>query len=78
MTSQLASGASRARRSPGAVGGSGMVLPTVVIISKRRMTRPSAIVPSTEPPSESNTSTAPRTSFFCANASNSRGVSLVR
>jgi hypothetical protein len=42
-----------------------------------RIARPSAIAPSTEPPLESSTMVAPRTSRPRTNWSNSRGVSAV-
>jgi hypothetical protein len=51
--------------------------PTVVSRPKRRMSRPSAMAPSTEPPSESSTTVAPARSRPCTNNSKSRGVSAV-
>ena len=77
MDSQLPLGDSMARRSPLAAGGNATVLPMVVIMPRPRMVRPSASVPSTEPPSESSTSTAPRALGSLTKASNSRGVSAV-
>src|SRR4029077_492467 len=77
MDSQLPLGDSKARRCPSPVKGRVAVLPIVVIIPRLRMERPSARVPSTEPPSESSTRTAPRTLGSLAKASNSRGVSAV-
>jgi hypothetical protein len=77
MDSQLPLGESSARRSPLSPPVSGAVLPMVVIIPSLRMARPSASVPSTEPPSESSTSTAPRTLGSWAKVSKSRGVSAV-
>src|SRR5258708_2233252 len=53
------------------------VVPTVVVMSRRRSARPSLIVSTTEPPSESRTSVAPCKSFCPANLSKSSGVRSV-
>src|SRR4030088_553705 len=77
MDSQLPLGDNVARRSESPVGGSVAVLPMVVIMPRLRMERPSASVPSTEPPSESSARTAPRVLGSLTKTSNSRGVSAV-
>src|SRR3954447_4680713 len=77
IDSQLAFGDSRARCLPSASGGNGMVLLTVVVISRWRTARPNAKAASTDPPSESSASVAPRASFTLVNFSKSRAVSSV-
>ncbi len=66
-----------ARTTPAPPGGSLFSLPTVVLTPSRRTLRPTAKVPSTEPPLESSTSVAPVTSRLRVNAVKSLGVSLV-
>src|SRR5947209_8110464 len=77
IDSQLAFGESAARGLPSSPPGNAAVLPTVVVISKRRIARPSAMAESTDPPSESSTSVALRMSLAAANCSNSRTVDSV-
>src|SRR5882757_2994951 len=74
IDSHCALGDSAARATPPSVDVSTVVLPTVVVMSKRRIERPSAIADSTDPPSESSTIVAPRTSLVLAKASKSRAV----
>jgi hypothetical protein len=57
------------------VYGSVIVLPTAVVMSRLRTARPSAMAASTDPPSESRTRVALRTSLLLAKVSNSRAVS---
>ena len=77
IDSQLALGEIVARCAPLPSDGSNVVRPTVVVMSKLRIARPSAMAESTEPPSESSTSLAPRTLLLRANASKARAVSSV-
>src|SRR5262245_13847806 len=51
-----------------------VVFPTVVVISRRRMARPSSMADRTDPPSESNTINAPRRLLVPAKASKSAAV----
>src|SRR5438874_859688 len=74
MDSHCALGDSAARGAPPSADGNIAVLPMVVAISKWRMARPSAKAASTDPPSESRTRVAPRTSLSLAKASKSKAV----
>ncbi len=77
IDSQFAFGDKVARNALPSPAETVIVRPTVVVMSRRRIARPSARAPTTEPPSESSTKVAPRRSLSLANCSKSRADSSV-